>query len=965
VTVVTVGAAIEAALRATVRGEVDFSTTARSLYATDASNYRHVPLGVVLPLDADDVVAAVAACRAHGVSLTVRGGGTSVVGNATGAGVVLDTSKHLRRVLALDPDAGTATVEPGTVLDDLNAAAAVHGLGFAPDPSTHSRCTIGGMIGNDACGPHSVQWGRTSDNVIGLDVLLYDGTRLTVGATSRDELATLAARTDGTGRVYRAMRELATGNLELLRTGLPALPRRVSGYALDHLLPENGTNLARALVGTEGSCVTVLSATVRLVPLARHRVLVVAGFADDVSAAEAVPVVLPWRPSAVEGLDKELVDTYVAAKPDGSAVAEQLPPGGGWLFVELTGDTAEEIHEAAALLVAALAGATGFTTAGVVKDSAGQRALWRIREEGAGLATRLPDGTEAFPGWEDAAVPPENLGRYLRDFRALLGRYGLRGVTYGHFGDGCVHTRIDFDLLSDPGRAVFHSFLEDAADLVVSHGGSLSGEHGDGQARSELLARMYPPEILRLFEAFKDAWDPDGLMNPGMVVRPRPLDADMRVPERAAARVTDVVFGYPHDDGDFAKAVRRCVGVGKCRSSSGGVMCPSYRATGEEQHSTRGRAHLLLEMLEGDVVTAGWRSREVRDALDLCLSCKACSVDCPVDVDMATYKSEFLSHHYARRLRPAAHYSMGYLPVWARLASKAPRLVNAVTQSRAAPLLKRAGGVAGERSIPLFAEQTLTAWLAGRPGLDQQRVTRRLLLWPDTFTNHLSPQVGRAAVRVLESAGLGIDQPQGAVCCGLTWISTGQLAVARRVLTRTLRTMARHADDDAWVVGVEPSCTAALRKDLPELFPDDRTARWLSTHVLTFAEALDRFAPEGWAPQVGGSSISQTHCHQHAVLGTAADERLIARIGLDNSTIPSGCCGLAGNFGFERGHYEVSTAVGELVTLPAVRAAAAGTAVLADGFSCRTQVQQSTGRQAQHLAELIDRALHSEGRQPG
>lgn len=948
---------VEATLRAAVRGDVDFSSTARGLYATDASNYRHVPLGVVLPRDTDDVVAAVGACRRHRVPLTPRGGGTSIAGNATGSGVVLDTSRYLRRVLGVDPGTRTATVEPGAVLDQLNAAAAEYGLVFAPDPSTHSRATIGGMVGNDACGAHSVQWGRTSDNVISLDVLLYDGTRITVGQTDVEQLARLAARDDGVGRVYRQLRELASDNLGLLRTGFPSLPRRVSGYALDQLLPENGFNLARALVGTEGTCVTVLSATVRLVTLPAFRVLVVAGFADDVAAAQAVPGILSHRPAAVEGIDRELVDTYVAIKPDGSSLAERLPPGGGWLFVELGGPSAQELVEQADLLSRDLAGASGFTSAFVVRQAAQQRALWRIREEGAGLATRLPDGAEAFPGWEDAAVPPENLGAYLRDFRGLLARHGLRGVSYGHFGDGCIHTRIDVDLLTAGGRTAFRSFVEQAADLVVSHGGSLSGEHGDGQARGELLARMYPPAVLRLFEAFKAVWDPHDLMNPGVLVRPRPLDADLRVPARAARPVTDVVFAYPHDSGDFAKAVRRCVGVGACRSSSGGVMCPSFRATGQEEHSTRGRAHLLLEMLQGDVVTAGWRSPEVREALDLCLSCKACSSDCPVNVDMATYKAEFLDKHYSRRLRPASHYSMGYLPLWARLASRAPRAVNAVTQSGVAPLMKRAGGIAAERSIPTFGQHTLVSWMAGRREPAARPPGPTVVLWPDTFTNHFSPEVGQAAVRVLESAGIALTLPKDRVCCGLTWVSTGQLAVARRVIGRTLQTMSAQAGADVWVVGLEPSCTAALRKDLPELFPRDATARWLSSHVLTFAEALDTFAPDDWAPQVGRSSISQTHCHQHAVLGTDADRRLRARVGLDDRAIPASCCGLAGNFGFERGHYDVSMAVGELETLPAVRVAAEGTAVLADGFSCRTQVAQSTGRTAQHLAQVIDQAL--------
>jgi FAD/FMN-containing dehydrogenase/Fe-S oxidoreductase len=957
---------LEGRLAAAVRGRVDFSATARGLYATDASNHRHVPLGVVLPLDADDVVAAVTACHGAGVPVTMRGGGTTVAGNATGPGVVVDTSRYLTRILAVDPDARTATVEPGVIMSHLNAAVARHGLRFAPDPSTHARCTIGGMIGNDACGAHSVAWGRTADNVVSLDVVTADGTRMTVGAMTADEQAAACARPGREGEIHRALRDLVDGHLDLVRTAFPQLPRRVSGYGLDALLPERGRDVARALVGTEGTCAVVLAATVRLVPVPAAVALVVAGFDDDVAAADAVPALLPATlpegPLAVEGMARDLVDTYVAQRPDGAAEVAALPPGDGWLFVEVGGDDPAAAADAAKRTADLLATGPGARGTAVVTDTALQARLWRIREAGAGLATRMADGAEAFPGWEDAAVPPQRLGSYLRGFRDLLARHGYRGVSYGHFGDGCVHTRIDYDVLTPQGRAGFRRFVEEAADLVVAHDGSLSGEHGDGQARSELLARMYPPEVLRLFAAFKSAWDPAGRLNPGVIVDPRPLDADMRVGARAVIPVRDVAFSYPEDRGDFARAVRRCVGVGKCRTHAGGAMCPSYRATGEEEHSTRGRAHLLLEMLEGEVVRDGWRSAEVRDALDLCLSCKACASDCPVEVDMATYKAEFLHHHYRGRLRPRAHYAMGWLPLVARVLTPLAPLVNAVAASPLKGLVSWAGGLAPERRLPRFARRTLRAWARGR-GRSRPDAAERVLLWPDTFTDRLSPEVGRAATRVLEAAGYGVDLPDGWVCCGLTWVSTGQLDTARRVMRHTLRRLAPHAAAGTVVVGLEPSCTAALRKDVGELLgPDDPlapVAEWLRTHTLTFAEALERALgrDDSWAPQVGATVLRQPHCHQYAQLGSAADHRVMARFGITATDVPAGCCGLAGNFGFERGHYEVSVAVAETATLPAVRAAAPGTVVLADGFSCRTQLDQVARRESLHLAELVDRAL--------
>ncbi|MFE0048212.1 FAD-binding and (Fe-S)-binding domain-containing protein, partial [Streptomyces albireticuli] len=689
------------ALRKAVRGDVDFGAAARALVTMDASNYRRVPLGVVAPRDADDVSAALAVCREHGVPVVPRGGGTSIAGQATGTGVVLDLTRHMDAITALDPDARTAVVQPGVVLDTLRAAAGAYGLTFGPDPSTHGRCTLGGMIGNNACGPHSVAWGTTADNVHALDVLTYGGERARLGQGLDGLPARLA---DG-------LRALVQGDLALLRTGFPDLPRRISGYALDALLPERRTDVARAFTGSEGTLGVVTKATVRLVEAPRARALAVLGYADESAAADAAPLLLPFGPLTVEGMAADLVGDLVGD-------AAGLPEGAAWLFVETGGASPAEARARAEEIARAAAPETAGRT--VVTDPAGQRALWRVRDDAAGTATRLPDGTEAWPGWEDCAVPPRHLGAYLREFRALLRRYGLRGAPYGHFGEGCVHVRIDFDLLGRDGVRRFREFSADAAGLVVAHGGSLSGEHGDGQARAELLPVMYGPEVVGLFARFKDLWDPAGGLNPGVLARPRRLDENLRF-EVLPKRPVPVEFAYPGDGGDFAGAVRRCVGVAKCRETTAegtGVMCPSYRVTREERHSTRGRARLLHEMLaggRGGVITDGWRSEEVREALDLCLSCKGCRSDCPVGVDMATYKAEFLHHHYAGRVRPAAHYSMGRLPVWLRAASPAARLLNRLARVRAlAALVKRLGGIAPERELPELAGETFTRWWARR-----------------------------------------------------------------------------------------------------------------------------------------------------------------------------------------------------------------------------------------------------------
>lgn len=941
------------ALTAAVRGEVDFGAAARALTTMDASNYRRVPVGVVAPRDAADVAAALAVCRAHGVPVVPRGAGTSIAGNATGLGVVLDLTRHLRSIVSVDPAARTAVVQPGVVLDELREAVRPYGLTFGPDPSTHSRCTLGGMIGNNSCGAHSVAWGTTADNVHELSVTTYGGAELRLGR--------------GWDGAPAGLRELVERNLAPLRTGFPAgLPRRISGYALDALLPEAGTDLARAFCGSEGTLGVVTEATVRLVESPAARALAVLGYPDESAAAEAAAGLLPYGPLTVEGMSEDLVrgrDERGGPGGPGGPGGHGLPRGGAWLFVETGGATPAEARAAASAILRAADALDGT----VVVDPAGQRALWRVREDAAGTATRMPDDREAWPGWEDCAVPPARLGPYLREFRALLAEHGLRGTPYGHFGDGCIHVRIDFDLLSEDGVRRFRRFSEETASLVVAHGGSLSGEHGDGLARSELLPRMYGDELVGLFGQFKDVWDPAGGMNPGVLARPARLDENLRFAVLPREPV-EVAFGYPHDGpegGDFSAAVRRCVGVAKCRvegpSSGPGVMCPSFRATGEEQHSTRGRARLLHEMLAGEVVTDGWRSTEVRDALDLCLSCKGCRSDCPVGVDMATYKAEFLHHHYAGRVRPAAHYTMGLLPRWLRLAAPFARVLNAAARvPPLASLAKRLGGIAPERTIPPLAPETFGRWL-GRHMKDRTEVFARggsVVLWPDTFTEYLTPSVGRAAVRVLEAAEVGIVAPprDGRVCCGLTYVSTGQLDRARTVMRRTLDLMEPLLDAGLPVVVLEPSCAGALTTDLPELLGDDPRAARLAASVRTFAQALEECAPQWRPPRLDRPVTGQTHCHQHAVLGDEADRRLRERAGLTGE-LSGGCCGLAGNFGFERGHYDVSVACAEDQLLPSVRAGGKGAEILADGFSCRTQLAQLGGHRARHLAEVLAEGL--------
>ncbi|WP_132877943.1 FAD-binding and (Fe-S)-binding domain-containing protein [Tamaricihabitans halophyticus] len=918
--------------------EVDVSTRRRAEYSGDASLYRVPPQAVVFPRSEDDVAAALRVCRELGVPLTARGAGTSIAGNAVGPGVVLDFAQHMNRVLGVDPETNTAQVEPGVVLASLQRAAAPHGLRFGPDPSTHNRATLGGMIGNNACGSRALGYGRTADNVVALDVLTGTGERLRIErGMSTDDSPTVAK-----------VRGLVDSSLAMIRTELGRFDRQVSGYSLEHLLPENGFDLPKALVGTEGGCVVLLSATVRLVRAPEKTTLVVLGYPDMAAAADNVPALLRHSPVAVEGLDARITDVVRARR--GPSAVPDLPEGQGWLFVELGGTDQAEL----ASIAEAVVRDSGALDSAVVTDPARAAVLWRIREDGAGLSARSPAGEPAHAGWEDAAVPPEKLGGYLREFEALLSSYGYTGVPYGHFGDGCVHIRIDFQLGSADGRQRFREFLLKAGELAASYGGSMSGEHGDGRARGELLPLMYSTEAMNAFASFKEIFDPDDVLNPGIIVRPRPADADIRV-AAAPKMISGLGFHYPDDRGDLSMAVHRCTGVGKCRANTtaaGGVMCPSYLATRNEKDSTRGRSRVLQEMVNGSLVKDGWRSREVHEALDLCLSCKGCSSDCPTGVDMATYKAEALYQTYRNRPRPMNHYSLGWLPRLARAASVAPKLTNAVLGAKPlAKLAMRMGGVDDRRSLPTFAQRTFRQWFANhQPAVPDGDP---VLLWVDTFTNHFSPEVGVAAVRVLEHAGYQVRIPRKRLCCGLTWISTGQLDAAKRILRKSVDSLVEQGGTEVPIVGLEPSCTAVLRKDAHELLgPTDASANAVAERTYTLAELLA--GREGWqAPDLSDLEIvAQPHCHHHAVLGWQTDQRLLRDAGAKLNAV-GGCCGLAGNFGFERGHYDVSVAVAETALLPAVREADESATVLADGFSCRTQLDDLADRDSVHLAQLL------------
>jgi FAD/FMN-containing dehydrogenase/Fe-S oxidoreductase len=922
--------------------EVRADAGARAMYSTDASLYRIPPLAVVRPRHADEVATTLAVSRELGVPLTSRGGGTSIAGNAIGRGIVIDFSRHLNRVIDVDPLACTARVEPGVVHAALQKAALPYGIRFGPDPSSHTRCTIGGMIGNNACGNRALGYGRTSDNVVAMTHLLASGETVKTGYSGGGP-GRGTPTFDAPAHLLDSIRRAVSPHLAAARTEFDLFGRQLSGYSVQHLLPER-FDLGQALVGSEGTLGVLTEATVRLVKDPDHRVLVAIGFDDIVAAGHAAPEVVTFQPTACEGLDHRLVEVLRSRR--GDAAIPPMPRGGAWLLVEIAGDDRADVLDRATALAKSGLG----VDVHLVEDPPTQSRLWRIREDGAGLAGRSPADKPAWPGLEDAAVPPARLGDYLARFDELVSSYDMTSAPYGHFGDGCMHVRLDYPLDRPDGLTVLRSFLIDAAGLVAEFGGSISGEHGDGRARGELLPLMYSPSAISLFKGIKHAFDPHNLLNPGVLVDPDPFDANVRPAGRFP--LPELALAYPHDGGDLGQAVHRCTGVGKCRadnSAAGGVMCPSYLATREEKDSTRGRARVLQEVVRGEMA---WSDPAVKESLDLCLSCKGCASDCPTGIDMATYKSEVLHQTYRGRRRPRSHYTLGKLPFWARLAGRTPRLANLMVRlPLVGPMLLWLAGVDRRRSVPAFAQRPFR-----RTFKSKAEGGKPVVLFVDSFSDAFDPEVAEAMVRVLRSAGYEPHLParpdRGAVCCGLTWITTGQLDKAKEILENTVLALAPAARDGVPIVGIEPSCTAVLRSDLRELLPGSADAELVAGSVRTLAELLAE--TPGWTPPDLGAVeiIAQPHCHHHAVLGWQTDQSLLEAAGARVRTL-AGCCGLAGNFGVEIGHYEVSVAVAEQNLLPALDSAPGGAVVLADGFSCRTQVSDLRDLRSIHLAQLL------------
>jgi FAD/FMN-containing dehydrogenase/Fe-S oxidoreductase len=957
-------AAIERDLRRVVRGEVRFSAGDRALYATDGSNYRQIPIGIVLPRDKEDVIATIGVARKHNVPILSRGGGTSLAGQCCNIAIVMDFSKYMHEVLEINAQERWARVQPGCILDHLRNEANRHGLTFGPDPSTHDHCTLGGMLGNNSCGVHSQMAGRTVENTEEVDVVLYDGTRMTLGWMDEAQLEREIARGSRTGEIYADLKKLRDRYAKLIEQRYPKIPRRVSGYNLDELLPgpDGRFNMARVVVGSESTLLTILEAKVRLVEWPPVQSLLVLGYPDIYSAADHVPQINQAKPIGLEAIDAYLVNN-LRKKHLQEKSLKLLPKGGGWLLVQFGGQTKEEADAKAQKLMERLRKESDCPTMKLYDDPEEEEEVWIARESGLGATAFVPGEPLTWEGWEDSAVAPEKLGGYLRELCDLYKRHGYRGSMYGHFGQGCLHTRIDFDLESTKGVRNFRAFLDDATTLVTKYGGSISGEHGDGQSKAEFLVKMFGPELIEAFEQFKSIWDPDWKMNPGKIVRPYRVDENLRLGPDYKPWQPQTHFQYPEDEGSFAHAAMRCVGVGKCRrvTSHNETMCPSFMVTREEKHTTRGRAHLLWEMTRnGSTITEGWRSEEVKEALDLCLACKGCKGDCPVNVDVATAKAEFLSHYYEGRLRPRSAYAFGYVDRAARIASVVPELANLFTQTPALNIVaKLAAGIPLKRPIPAFAGESFQKWFARRRHNGAKRAPNgghRVMLWPDTFNNYFHAQTSMAACAVLEGAGCDVVVPSGHVCCGRPLYDFGMLDTAKRYLREVLDRLELEIAAGTPIVVLEPSCASVFRDELLNLFPKEPRAQKLAKQVFLLSEYLEKH-PELPVPRLERPVLLHGHCHQKSLMKMASEHAVLDRMGADVEEPESGCCGMAGSFGYEKGKYDISVKVGERVLLPRVREVADEKVIVADGFSCRTQIEQLTGRRALHLADAMAMAL--------
>lgn len=950
-------------LEANLEGEIDFSAAGLALYSSDASNYRQIPLGVVYPKSKEDIITTTKTCYEHQVPLLMRGGGTSQNGQCVNVAVILDCSRHLNRVLHIDVDTKTALVEPGVVCDQLKGEAQKQGLTFGPDPATHSRCTLGGMIGNNSCGPHSMQAGKTVENIESLEVLTYDGERFWVGPTSEDELQAIIRKNDRRAEIYRELKSIRDEYADLIREKFPTIKRRVSGYNLDQLLPENGLNVARALVGSEGTCISILQAKTRLIENPQFVQTLILGFEDIYLAGDTVPQILPFSPIAMEGLDWVIVGELLDRNLKLDEI-QLLPEGKAWLIIELCENSVDSLKELVNSFTQAMQMHSDVRSC-ITVDANDAQKIWSIREQGASAVALSTDPNKPDPvvGWEDTAVDPLQLGNYLREFQQLVDKYQYKTSLYGHFGDGCIHARITFDTRSEEGITKWRNFSVEIVELVLKYGGSLSGEHGDGQAKAEFLPMMFGPELITAFERFKAVWDAKNKMNPGKLINPNKMDENLRYGPDYQRPKTDSVFFYPEEDGGgIGRAFERCIGMAKCRSQST-FMCPSYQATGEERFSTRGRAHLLHEMLRGEVIKDGWANAEIEQSLAHCLSCKACKSDCPTHVDIASYKAEFMARHYAHKRRPVAHAVFGQITRILPTLALFPGLINKISQTSVFnKLLSRLVDLRTDTQLPPLALNSFARWTKENVQYQQDRFywfgSRKdppVILWSDSFNTYYAPQVLIAGLQSLLKCGFRVGIPQRRFCCGRPFYEHGYLDQAKRQLQEILNEFYIELPPASEIVILEPSCLSVFKDELLNLMGKDARAKDLANRSCSLIDFLTR---NGIRPQKKlKDGVLHLHCHNRSILTNNQDRTWLKQCFENLQEPENGCCGMAGSFGMKQQTRDVSEFLYQRKLKPSITESAIETLIVSDGISCREQIERQSGRTTLHPAEIVQRCL--------
>lgn len=959
-------------LRRHLEGEVRFDHPTRRLYSTDASIYQIEPLGVVLPKTAADLRTTVQIAAELGVSITARGGGTSLSGQSIGPGVVIDCSKYLNHILAIDPAAKLARVQPGVVLDQFNRALAPHDLQFGPDVATASRANLGGMIGNNSAGARSIVYGKTSDHVRSLRVLLADGSKTEFASLNAVEWAKKVALTGPEGAIYRGVQQVVLDNAPEIRRRFPRILRRVSGYNLD--LIEQGfsrwhgndaaarVGLQQLVIGSEGTLAVVEEAVVDLVARPKVRGLLVPHFATLGAAMDALAACLEFAPSAVELMDQMLLDLARGnlSLKDTMAAVHGRPAA--LFMVEFSGDDQAEVADRVEKLRKRLHGVSGVTALVPALDAELRNPLWSLRSAAVPLLLGLAGDRKPVTFIEDTAVAPARLPEFVARFQEVLRKHGTGGSFYGHASVGCLHIRPVLNLKDATDLYRMRRITEDITDLVLEFGGALSGEHGDGLARSEWNRKMFGDAVYQAFRQVKHMFDPRNLLNPGKVVDAPPMTENLRYGPHYAPAEPATLYDYGKQEG-FVRSIEMCNGSGVCRKLQGGTMCPSFRATHDEKDSTRGRANALRLALAGEQPLRALRSKWVYDVLDLCLMCKACKSECPSNVDLAKLKSEFLQFYYRGRLRPPGQWLMAYIYRVNQLGALAAPVTNWLQQNPVVRwLLEKVGGIDRRRSMPLLHAEHFRRWFAARTPSPEAGGNGRVLLLDDCFTTYNEPDIGKAAVRVLEAGGCGVELA-GLVCCGRPMISKGFLTQARDLIQQQTPRLAARVADGTPLLGLEPSCLLTLKDEWPELLPGEETQaiaaaadladHWLARQTRAGNLSLPLKARE----TTGEKCLLHGHCHQKALLGvggSAAALRLVP--GMDVQVLETGCCGMAGSFGFEKEHYDISVAVAKLELLPAL-AAAPEMRVVAPGTSCRHQIKDLDGRRAWHPLEVLAEAM--------